>query len=79
MLGVAALVGLDVAGSDLIGVAEIAVVVVCYAVGPAILSRWMSDLPGVGVVAVSLAIAALDLPAGRRADAAFPTRCRRCR
>ena len=29
MLGVAALVGLDVAGSDLIGVAEIAVVVVC--------------------------------------------------
>jgi len=59
MLGVAALVGLDVAGSDLIGVAQIAVVVVCYAVGPAILSRWMSDLPGVGVVAVSLGIAAL--------------------
>jgi len=59
MLGVAALVGLDVAGSDLIAVAEIAVVVVCYAVGPAILSRWMSDLPGVGVVAVSLAIAAV--------------------
>jgi drug/metabolite transporter (DMT)-like permease len=59
MAGVAALVGLDVAGSDLIGVAEIAVVVVCYAFGPAILSKWMSDLPGVGVVAVSLAIAAV--------------------
>lgn len=59
MLGVAALVGLDVAGSDLGAVLEIAVVVVCYAVGPAILSRWMSDLPGVGVVAVSLGIAAL--------------------
>ncbi len=58
-LGVAALVGLDVAGSDLIGVAEIAVVVVCYAIGPAILSRWMSDLPGVGVMAVSLTLAAL--------------------
>jgi len=28
-------------------------------VGPAILSRWMPDLPGVGVVAVSLAGAAL--------------------
>ena len=59
MLGVAALVGLDVGGSDLGAVLEIAVVVVCYAIGPAILSRWMSDLPGVGVVTVSLAIAAL--------------------
>jgi drug/metabolite transporter (DMT)-like permease len=55
MLGVAALVGLDIAGSDLIAVAEMAVVVVGYALGPAILARWMSDLPGVGVVAVSLA------------------------
>jgi drug/metabolite transporter (DMT)-like permease len=59
MLGVAALVGLDVSGSDLGAVAKIAVVVVGYAVGPAILSRWMSDLPGIGVVAVSLALAAI--------------------
>ncbi|MDO7882730.1 DMT family transporter [Salinibacterium soli] len=59
MLGVAALVGLDVAGSDLIAVAEIAVVVVGYALGPAILSRWMPDLPGVGITAVSLALAAV--------------------
>ena len=59
MVGVAALVGLDVAGSDLIAVAEIAIVVVCYAFGPAILSRWMSDLPGVGVVVASLSIAAV--------------------
>lgn len=59
MLGVAALVGLDVAGSDLIGVAEMALVVVGYALGPAILARWMSDLPGVGVVAVSLAWTAI--------------------
>ena len=55
MLGVAALVGLDIAGSDLVAVAEMSVVVVGYALGPAILARWMSDLPGVGVVAVSLA------------------------
>lgn len=55
MLGVAALVGLDVGGSDLIAVAQMAVVVVGYALGPAILARWMSDLPGIGVVAVSLA------------------------
>jgi drug/metabolite transporter (DMT)-like permease len=59
MLGVAAIVGLDVGGSDLGSVAELAVVVVGYALGPAILSRWMSDLPGVGVTAVSLAGAAL--------------------
>ncbi len=59
MLGVAALVGFDVAGSDLLAVAEIAVVVVGYALGPAILARWMSDLPGVGVVAVSLAATAI--------------------
>ncbi|BDZ44530.1 DMT family transporter [Naasia aerilata] len=59
MLGVAALVGLDVAGSDLVGVAEIAVVVVGYAIGPVILVRWMSDLPGTGVVAVSLLLSAL--------------------
>ncbi len=59
MLGVAAIVGLDVGGSDLGAVAELAIVVVCYALGPAILSRWMSDLPGVGVVAVSLAGAAI--------------------
>ncbi len=59
MLGVAALVGLDVGGSDLVAVAEIGIVVVGYAVGPAILARWMSDLPGVGVVAVSLALAGI--------------------
>ncbi len=58
-LGVAALVGFDVAGSDLFSVAQMGVVVVCYAVGPAILSRWMSDLPGIGVVALSLAITAI--------------------
>lgn len=59
MSGVAALVGFDVAGSDLGAVAEIAIVVVGYAVGPAILVRWMSDLPGTGVVALSLLISAL--------------------
>lgn len=59
MLGVAALVGLDIGGSDLASVAQMAVVVVGYALGPAILSRWVPELPGVGVVAVSLAGAAI--------------------
>ncbi len=59
MLGVAALVGLEVGGSDLLAVGEVAIVVVGYALGPAILARWMSDLPGIGITAVSLAIAAI--------------------
>jgi drug/metabolite transporter (DMT)-like permease len=59
MVGVAALVGLDISGSDLIGVAELVVTVIGYALGPAILARWMSDLPGIGVVTTSLGIAAV--------------------
>ncbi len=59
MLGVAALVGLDVGGSDLLAVGQMGIVVVCYALGPAILSRWMSDLPGIGVIAVALALTAV--------------------
>jgi drug/metabolite transporter (DMT)-like permease len=59
MLGVAALVGLDVAGSDLLGVAQLAIVCVGYAIGPAILSRWMSDLPPIGVISLALLIAAV--------------------
>ena len=59
MLGVAVLVGLDLGGSDLVSVAEMAAVVVGYALGPAILSRWMPDVPGVGIVALSLAGAAI--------------------
>jgi drug/metabolite transporter (DMT)-like permease len=57
--GVAALVGLDLGGSDLPAVGQMAIVVVGYAVGPAILARRLSDVPGLGVVAVSLTAAAL--------------------
>lgn len=59
MAGVATIVGLDLSGSDLVGVAQLVVVVIGYAVGPVILSRWMSDLPGVGVMATALAISAV--------------------
>lgn len=55
LAGVAAIVGLDVGGTDLIGVALLLVVIVGYALGPAILARWMPDLPGTGVMAVALA------------------------
>ena len=59
MAGVAALVGLDVAGSDLIAVAEIAVTVVGYATAPIIVSRWMNDVPGIGLAGLSLGITAI--------------------
>lgn len=59
MLGVAAIVGLDVGGSDIVAVGQLAIAVVGYAIGPAILARHMSDLPGVGVIAVALGISAL--------------------
>ena len=59
MLGVAALVGLDVGGSDLLSVGQMAIVAVGYALGPAIVSRWMPEVPGVGLVALSLAGAAI--------------------
>ena len=59
MLGVAALVGLDVGGSDLLSVGQMAIVAVGYALGPAIVSRWMPEVPGVGLVALSLAGAAV--------------------
>jgi drug/metabolite transporter (DMT)-like permease len=59
LAGVAALVGLDVHGGEALAVLEVAGVAVCYAVGPIILSRWLADAPPLGVVASSLALAAL--------------------
>ena len=57
--GVAVLVGFDVHGADLGSFAMMAVVVVGYATGPFIISRKLADVPGNGVVALSLALTAL--------------------
>jgi drug/metabolite transporter (DMT)-like permease len=73
LAGVSALVGFDLGTVSLGPVVEVAVVVVCYASGPLILSRMLSDLHAFGVIAVSLAatallyipIAAFSLPAQR--------------
>ena len=54
--GVAAIVGLDVGHTSGVGLAEMAVVVLCYATGPWTLSRYLSDLPSLGVIAVSLSV-----------------------
>lgn len=57
--GVAALVGIDVRGGDLVSVAQVAVTVVCYAVAPLVVSRWLSDVPSTGVTAAALGITAV--------------------
>jgi drug/metabolite transporter (DMT)-like permease len=57
--GVAALVGFDVRGGDGRALGAVAIVVIGYAVGPVILSRAVSDLPGLGVMAVALTMSAV--------------------
>jgi drug/metabolite transporter (DMT)-like permease len=57
--GVAAVVGLDVGRVSVPALVEIAFVSVGYATGPILLARYLSDLPSMGVIAVSLALCAL--------------------
>ncbi len=57
--GVAALVGFDVGASNASAVAAVGGVAICYAIGPILLARTLSDLPSLGVVAASLAITAV--------------------
>jgi drug/metabolite transporter (DMT)-like permease len=59
LVGVAAIVGADYAATDTTALLQIAVVVVGYAVGPAILSRRLGGLPSVAVMALSLALCAV--------------------
>ena len=57
--GVAAIVGFDLRVADWLALVEVGVVVVGYAVGPVIISRYLSGLPSMGVTAVSLAACAV--------------------
>ncbi len=59
MAGVALLAGFAVSAANLGPAGEVLVVVLCYALGPAVLSRWMPGLGGIGVTAVALTITAL--------------------
>jgi drug/metabolite transporter (DMT)-like permease len=59
IVGVALLVGIDVATDDLVAVGEVGLVVVGYALGPMIVARRLQAAPTVGVVAASLVITAL--------------------
>lgn len=59
LVGVGVLVGFDVSASTFGAIAEVLVVAICYATGPYIINRKLSDLPALGVVASSLLLAAL--------------------
>jgi drug/metabolite transporter (DMT)-like permease len=59
VVGVAALVGLDFSGLNLFAISEMAVVSVCYATGPIILAKSLSDLPGLGVIAAAMTISSV--------------------
>ena len=59
LLGVAALLGLDVGGAQVGAVLECGAVVLCYSIGPAILARKLGHLPAMGVITTSLGLTAL--------------------
>jgi drug/metabolite transporter (DMT)-like permease len=59
LVGVGAIVWGDFATTDGTALLEVAIVVVCYAVGPAVLARRLDGLPSVGVMALSLALCAV--------------------
>ena len=59
LIGVAAIVGLNLEGAGVLPLSEVALVAVCYAVGPVILQRYLADLPALGVISASLAVTAL--------------------
>ena len=63
--GVGTLVGFDLSRSELGPAALMVLVVVGYALGPAIVGRWLSGVPSLGVIAASLTLnAAAYAPAG---------------
>ena len=59
LVGVGAIVGVNLEGASAVPLAEVGLVAVCYAVGPFVLQRWLSDLPALGVIAASLGVTAI--------------------
>lgn len=56
--GVAALVGLDARGTNLLAVGEVGVCALGYTMGPLVISRRLAGLPNLGVVAASVFLTA---------------------
>jgi drug/metabolite transporter (DMT)-like permease len=59
LAGVALIVGFDLHTSDGLAFVEMAVVAIGYALGPAILARYLGGLPSITVMGVALALCAL--------------------
>ena len=59
LVGVVAIVGADFQATDTTALVQVAIVVVGYALGPAILARRLDGLPTVGIMAVSLTLCAI--------------------
>ena len=65
MAGVALIVGFDLRASNGLALVEMVIVVIGYALGPVILSRYLTGVPSVTVIGVSLALCCLAYaPAG---------------
>ena len=54
--GVVVLLGVDLGDVSWLAVAEIGGVTICYALGPMLLTRYLADLPALGVVTASVAL-----------------------
>jgi drug/metabolite transporter (DMT)-like permease len=59
VVGVAAIVGLDFHASDVTALVEMGLVTVGYAIGPAVIRRFLTGVPSVSVIGISLAACAL--------------------
>ena len=69
--GVAALVGIDVQGSDPVAMAEVLVVALCYSAGALMIGHRLAGLPSYGVISASLVLTAVGYaPAGLMATPA---------
>jgi drug/metabolite transporter (DMT)-like permease len=79
LVGVALLVGFESGatggGGEAQAVAELAIVVVCYAIGPVIMARHLHDVPSSGVVALTMvtATAVYAVPGVLNAPAQWPS------
>ncbi len=59
VVGIAALLGLDLTGAQLLPVVAVALVTVGYATAPLVVSRRLPEVPGVAAAAVALAVTAV--------------------
>ncbi|MGY1838960.1 MULTISPECIES: DMT family transporter [unclassified Modestobacter] len=59
VVGIAALLGLDVAGAQLSAIGAVGLVVIGYATAPMVVSRALPDVPGVAAASIALTVTAV--------------------